>query len=59
MSDPPRLLSTQHPVTASPPPFSESDLLWPAAGIEEAHHAFAELGCDEQLWDFEGKEGDE
>jgi phosphoenolpyruvate carboxylase len=59
MSDPPRLLSTQHPDNASPPPFSESDLLGPAAEIEEAHHAFAELGCDEQLWDFEGKEGDE
>lgn len=59
MSDPPRMLSTQHPDTVSPPPFSESDLLGPLRRDRGAHHAVAELGCDEQLWDFEGTEGDE
>jgi phosphoenolpyruvate carboxylase len=39
MSDPQRLLSTQHPVTASPPPFSESDLLGPAAEVISAVQA--------------------
>src|SRR2546427_649539 len=54
----PRCMSTQHPdnrairVSAqSAPPTAEDE-------VREAYYAYSHLGCDEQMWDFEGKEVD-
>ena len=54
----PKVMSTQHPDNASPAPFSDtSGVLRGDGEIEEAVDVFA-LGCDEQMWDSEGKEAD-
>lgn len=54
----PRCMSTQHPDNVAAPPFAGDALVGGDDEIREAHHAFAELGCDEQMWDYEGKEVD-
>jgi phosphoenolpyruvate carboxylase len=59
MADVPRLLSTQHPDNATLPFFAESDVIEGEDEIQEAYYVSSHLGCDEQMWDFEGKEGDE
>ena len=54
----PKVMSTQHPDNASPAPFADSAGVLRGDGeIEEAVDVFA-LGCDEQMWDSEGKEAD-
>ena len=54
----PRCMSTQHPDNATPPPFAASDGALRGEGeIIEAVEVFS-LGCDEQMWDSEGKEAD-
>ena len=58
MSIIPKVMSTQHPDNASPAPFADSAGVLRGDGeIEEAVDVFA-LGCDEQMWDSEGKEAD-
>ena len=58
MSIIPKVMSTQHPDNATPAPFADSaGVLRGDGGIEEAVDVFA-LGCDEQMWDSEGKEAD-
>lgn len=52
-------MSTQHPDNASVPFFASGQVLTGDEEIREAYYAFSELGCDEQMWDFEGKEVDE
>ncbi|MCU4718423.1 phosphoenolpyruvate carboxylase [Halapricum hydrolyticum] len=59
MPDPPRVLSTQHPDNATVPFFAEGDVIEGEDEIQEAYYAYSHLGADEQMWDFEGKEGDE
>ena len=51
-------MSTQHPDNVLSPPFSSSPVINGEEEITEAHYAFDTLGCDEQLWDSEGKEVD-
>jgi phosphoenolpyruvate carboxylase len=51
-------MSTQHPDNVSVPIFAASALMGPEDEIREAYYAFAHLGCDEQMWDHEGKEVD-
>ena len=54
----PKAMSTQHPDNASPAPFADAAGVLRGDGeIEEAVDVFA-LGCDEQMWDSEGKEAD-
>ena len=54
----PKVMSTQHPDNASPAPFADdAGVLRGDGEIEEAVDVFA-LGCDEQMWDSEGKEAD-
>ena len=54
----PKVMSTRHPDNASPAPFADSAGVLRGDGeIEEAVDVFA-LGCDEQMWDSEGKEAD-
>ena len=58
MSLVPKVMSTQHPDNATPAPFSdESGVLRGDGEVEEAVDVFR-LGCDEQMWDSEGKEAD-
>ena len=54
----PRVMSTQHPDNAVPAPFADSEGVLRGNGeVNEAFHIFS-LGCDEQMWDSEGKEAD-
>ncbi len=54
----PSCMSTQHPDNASAPFFAASSILAGEDEIREAYYAFSHLGCDEQMWDVEGKEID-
>src|SRR5436190_6590019 len=54
----PRCMSTQHPDNANLPPFATGPALEGQSEVEEAYYAFSRLGCDEQMWDHEGKEVD-
>ena len=54
----PRCMSTQHPDNAHLPFFAENAELSGEDEIQEAYYAFSHLGCDEQMWDCEGKEVD-
>jgi len=51
-------MSTQHPDNASVPFFASSPVLAGEDEIREAYYAYSHLGCDEQMWDCEGKEID-
>ncbi|MBN2821985.1 MAG: phosphoenolpyruvate carboxylase [Coriobacteriia bacterium] len=51
-------MSTQHPDNATTPFFSTSPVLAGEDEIKEAFYAYSHLGCDEQMWDAEGKEID-
>ncbi len=54
----PKVMSTQHPDNANPAPFADSRGVLRGDGeVQEAVHVFA-LGCDEQMWDSEGKDTD-
>ncbi len=59
MPDVPRVMSTQHPDNATLPFFTAEDVIEGDDEIQEAYYVYSHLGCDEQMWDFEGKEGDE
>lgn len=54
----PRCMSTQHPDNVQIPFFAEDPEMSGEDEIKEAYYAFADLGCDEQMWDSEGKEVD-
>ncbi len=54
----PHCMSTQHPDNATVPFFADSPVLAGEDEIREAYYAFSHLGCDEQMWDCEGKEID-
>jgi phosphoenolpyruvate carboxylase len=51
-------MSSQHPDNVHIPFFAESADLGGEDEIQEAYYAFSHLGCDEQMWDCEGKEAD-
>lgn len=51
-------MSTQHPDNVRVPFFAQNGVLGGEDEIQEAYYAFSHLGCDEQMWDFEGKEVD-
>lgn len=55
----PKCMSTQHPDNARSPSFAENTNMGGEDEIQEAYHAFSDLGCDEQMWDYEGKEVDD
>jgi len=59
MPHPPRVMSTQHPDNASVPFLADGSVIEGDDEIQEAYYVYSHLGCDEQMWDFEGKEGDE
>ena len=51
-------MSTQHPDNVNSPFFAENPELSGEDEIQEAYYAFSHLGCEEQMWDCEGKEVD-
>jgi len=51
-------MSTQHPDNASVPAWSESEIIGGNAEILEAFFAYETLGCEEVMWDAEGKDVD-
>ena len=54
----PKVMSTQHPDNATPAPFAdEAGVLKGEGEVDEAASVYA-MGCDEQMWDSEGKEAD-
>jgi phosphoenolpyruvate carboxylase len=55
----PRCMSTQHPDNVSLPFFAKGKELDGEDEVLEAFYVFSHLGCDEQMWDYEGKEGDD
>jgi phosphoenolpyruvate carboxylase len=56
--DIPRCMSTQHPDNVNVPFFAKETELGEEEEIQEAYYTFSHLGCDEQMWDCEGKEVD-
>lgn len=54
----PRCMSTQHPDNANIPYFADGAAIGGDAEVHEAYYAYSRLGCDEQMWDHEGKEVD-
>ncbi len=54
----PKCMSTQHPDNVNFPFFSENTEMAGEDEIKEAYYVFSHLGCDEQMWDYEGKEVD-
>ncbi|MFW9948681.1 MAG: phosphoenolpyruvate carboxylase [Candidatus Thorarchaeota archaeon] len=51
-------MSTQHPDNVNAPFFSNGTEISGEEEIFEAYYAFSHLACDEQMWDYEGKEND-
>jgi phosphoenolpyruvate carboxylase len=51
-------MSTQHPDNVNSPFFAQNNELGGEDEVQEAYYAFSHLGCDEQMWDCEGKEVD-
>ncbi|MHA1697162.1 MAG: phosphoenolpyruvate carboxylase [Candidatus Helarchaeota archaeon] len=54
----PKCMSTQHPDNVASPFFARDAILEGEDEIKEAYYSFSHLGCDEQMWDCEGKEVD-
>ncbi|MHA1860356.1 MAG: phosphoenolpyruvate carboxylase [Candidatus Asgardarchaeia archaeon] len=54
----PRTMSTQHPDNVNMPFFAKNSVLDQEDEVKEAYFVFSYLGCEEQMWDYEGKEGD-
>ena len=55
----PKAMSTQHPDNAFLPSFAAGEeVLKGEDEITEADFVFSTLGCDEQMWDYEGKGAD-
>lgn len=55
----PKTMSTQHPDNVTMPFFVNREYFDGEDEIREAYYVFSHLGCDEQMWDCEGKEVDE
>ncbi len=55
----PHLMATQHPDNASAPFWSDNPFISTNAEVEEIYQSFFTLGCDEYMWDWEGKFADE
>src|SRR4030043_1550070 len=54
----PRTMSTQHPDNVNVPGWSSGEVIDSDAEIFETFYAFDELGCQEVMWDSEGKDVD-
>lgn len=55
----PILMATQHPDNASAPFWNNHPLISSNIEMEEIYQIFFTVGCDEYMWDWEGKFADE
>ncbi len=55
----PATMATQHPDNATVPYWGETPAISTSDEVEECYRAFSDLGCDEYMWDWEGKFVDE
>jgi phosphoenolpyruvate carboxylase len=55
----PRLMATQHPDNARAPFWSDQPFITTNLEVQEIYESFFTLGCDEYMWDWEGKFADE
>ncbi len=55
----PALMATQHPDNACAPFWSDKPFITTNLEVEEIYQSFFGLGCDEYMWDWEGKFADE
>jgi len=55
----PATMATQHPDNALPPYWDKRAFISTAREVEECYRSFADLGCQEYMWDWEGKFVDE
>ncbi len=54
----PRTMSTQHPDNACTPEWTKDEVINGNAEVLEAYYAYSMLGCQEVMWDSEGKDTD-
>lgn len=54
----PRTMSTQHPDNANTPDWSKEEVINGNAEVFEAFYSYSTLGCQEVMWDSEGKDAD-
>ncbi len=54
----PCTMSTQHPDNVSRPHWAAKEIIANEDEVFEAYYAFSELKCQEQMWDWEGKDVD-
>jgi phosphoenolpyruvate carboxylase len=54
----PATMSTQHPDNASIPEWSSEEVINGNSEVFEAFYAYSALGCQEVMWDSEGKDSD-
>lgn len=54
----PSTMSTQHPDNVTLPPWVMEEIIAGEAEVHETYFAYNELGCEEQMWDWEGKDVD-
>lgn len=55
----PATMATQHPDNATAPYWSDSPSVSTLDEVEECYRSFCDIGCDEYMWDWEGKFVDE
>lgn len=55
----PILMGTQHPDNACKPFWGDNAFIHSKQEAEEIYHCFSDIGCDEYMWDWEGKFADE
>ncbi|MFO1518907.1 MAG: phosphoenolpyruvate carboxylase [bacterium] len=55
----PATMATQHPDNAFKPYWSDDPFVSTSQEVEECYRSFADLGCEEYMWDWEGKFVDE
>jgi len=51
-------MSTQHPDNVTLPPWVRGEMIAGEDEVHEVYFAFRELECEEQMWDWEGKDVD-
>ncbi len=54
----PHTMATQHPDNVNVPEWSKSEVIDGNVEVYEALHAYQTLGCQEVMWDSEGKDAD-
>ena len=52
-------MGTQHPDNAGKPFWGDDAFIHSKQKAEEIYHCFSDIGCDEYMWDWEGKFADE